>query len=321
MGLFSKPDKVKQKLLKQYLSESELLVLIPLMKSSDAFHLCRQSQASAKVLVEALKYIDEVDARYAFRNVKMPVREIQTWSNRYLKKWNDPSKGFTTEEYEAFFENMKSILGNLNCPTDILDKFFDLGVKEFDNAIARNRNVSSKVFNLIISMDNIELLENLCRNEGLSKTQINKLVKLPYPRIHKVLIENPIISEESFQNASLSSSPNADEIAKRIKEAKSKSITKSKFLALSRDTNTEVRIALSTNKSFSSGMLESWLAHETELDVLLSIYEHQYLSDRAEQRIFEGIKDAGRFSKITEDQSKMVEKIKKSYYLNLLNSD
>lgn len=321
MGLFSKPDKVKQKLMKPWVSEEELLALLPLMNSADAFHLCRQSQATSKVLVEVLKYLDEIDASYVFRHANIPVREIRVWANRYFDKYKNPNTGCTSEEYNAFLKNMKSILGNSNCPTDILDKFFDLGGVEFHNTIARNRNISSKLFNLIVSKDEIELLENLCRNEGLSKTQIKKLVELPFPRIHKVLIQNPIIGEESFQKASLSSSPNADEIAKRIKDARSKTITKSKFQALSRDTNTEVRIALSTNKSLPFGMLESWLAHESELVVLLSIYEHQYLSDEAEQLIFMEIKDLGIQSKMTEDQSKTVAKIKRGYYLNLLHSD
>ena len=126
MGLFRKQDKVKQKLLKSWVSEDELLALIPLMDSSDAFHLVRHSQATSKVLVEALKYLDEVDARHVFSHPKIPVREMRTWANRYINKWNGPVGNFTTLEYTAFQNNMESILGNPNCPTDILDNFLSL---------------------------------------------------------------------------------------------------------------------------------------------------------------------------------------------------
>jgi hypothetical protein len=324
MGIFKKQNKVKDMLIRQWLTEDELIELIPLMDSSDTYHLCKQSQASSRVLIEALKYIDEIDARYVFRSVKFPSREIVKWANRYFSTYSDPEIYFTDEEYESFFENMKAILGNPNCPANILEKFFDIGVKEFDSKIACHKNISNKLFNAIIKLDKVDLLENLCRNEGLSKNQIDKLIALPFPMIHKTLLTNPIVDEGVFLKATKSSQPSSDDVNQRIKEAKSKRTSKTRFTALSRDTDISVRLALSTNTDLTTEVLEHWLTHENNLDVLLSVYENQYLSNKAEHLIWMELKQyeyGFGTERLTESQAVSVEEFLEDYRIHLLFGD
>jgi hypothetical protein len=286
MPVFKKKNIILEKLKDKFLSEQELLDLLPYLKSSELYLLTKQVWITPKVLAQAAKLANDKDLDSLLCHPKFPVRELKKYAESSLVK-NKKSK--VDSEYVLYsIDNYEAIASNLNCPGELLELLYGTVSDEVDNRIASHPNLPNKLFKQIIKDDDIEILKKLCLNPILTNTQLNTIFKLKYTILDKYISQNPNLDEENFGFVNNRSSENLEISNQKIKKVKNIKLDNKSLLndldelhKLSRDESTRVRVEVAKNSLLPSKSLEEMIKSENELEVLLTIFENQYLDSRS----------------------------------------